>query len=113
MVSTLSSDDELRRSLSVETRNGESEDLMEAVKESRRAPSPANESKEREDERERERQRERGRERGAEQRRDGPVKGETTRTPHVPQSTTLTWVRMDPQSHLSSPCSEMHRYTAS
>lgn len=52
----LSSDDELTHSLSMESCNGESKDLMEAVKEGRRAQSPANESDEdrrRESERER------------------------------------------------------------
>lgn len=40
----LSLDDEVTHSLSMESCNGESKDLMEAVKEGRRAWSPANES---------------------------------------------------------------------
>lgn len=41
-----SSDDELMHQLSMENCNGESKDLMEAVKEGRRASSPANELEE-------------------------------------------------------------------
>ena len=44
MAAALSWDDEVRLSLSMESCNGESKDLMEAVKEGRRAPRPANES---------------------------------------------------------------------
>ncbi len=44
MAVALSSDDKVTHSLSVESCSGESKDLMEAVKEGRRAPSPANES---------------------------------------------------------------------
>lgn len=51
MAAVFSWDDELMHSLSMESRNGESKDLMEAVKEGRRALSPTNES---EEERERE-----------------------------------------------------------
>lgn len=42
----LSLDDELTHSLSAGSCNGESKDLMEAVKEGRKATSPANESEE-------------------------------------------------------------------
>lgn len=54
---SLSSDDELMHSLSVGSSNGESKDLMAAVKQGRRATSPANESEEQKRRRRRERDR--------------------------------------------------------
>lgn len=97
MAAALSSDDELTLSLSMESCNGESKDLMEAVKEGKRALSPANESEEG--------RRRRERERRTEQKRDGPVKDRRTKTLHVLQSTTLTWTHMDTQILLTYACS--------
>lgn len=44
MATALSSDEELTHSPSIESCNGDCEDLMEAVKEGRRAPGSVNES---------------------------------------------------------------------